>query len=229
MSEKILNSRIILKHDVESNWQLATGFAPLKGEVVIYDPDSNCSYSRLKIGNGVDNVNSLPFVNDALRVELLAQINDVDDKVDVVEERVTAVETDIHTLVGDTSVSEQIEAAQILHVGPDRPTNPNIKVWINTAEEEVVSLLPRMTTINLPASAWVGSSEPYSQAIEIATVTPLSKIDLQPTAQQIVDLQNAEISLMIDNDNGELTCYAIGNKPTSDYTIQVFIQEVTLI
>lgn len=218
MTEKILNSRIFLKHDVEANWKLATGFSPKKGEVVIYDPDENCSYPRIKIGNEIDNINLLPFIDDALRDELLDKINDTDDKVDAVS-----------ILVGDTKVSDQIAAAQILHVGPDRPTNPNIKVWINTAEEEVVSLLPRMTTINLPASAWVGAAEPYSQAIEIATVTPLSKIDLQPTAQQIVDLQNAETSLMIDNNNGELTCYAIGNKPTSDYTIQVFIQEVTLI
>lgn len=217
MAEKRLNARIIHKHETEANWLLSS-LIPLQGELIVYDIDHNHSYERVKIGDGKTLVSSLPFVDDTLRDELLTQINDVNDKVDA-----------LSILVGDTKVSDQIEAAQVLHVGPDRPTNPNIKVWINTAEEEVVSLLPRMTTINLPASAWVGSTEPYSQAIEIATVTPLSKIDLQPTAQQIVDLQNAEISLMIDNDNGELTCYAIGNKPTSDYTIQVFIQEVTLI
>ena len=217
MSEKRINTRIIHKHETEANWLLSS-LIPMQGELVVYDIDENHSYERIKIGDNVKNVNDLPFVDDALRAELLVQINSVDDKVDAVS-----------ALVGDSAVSDQIEAAKILYVGPDRPTNPNIKVWINTAEEEVVPLLPRMTTINLPASGWSGNAEPYSQSINIATVTPLSKIDLQPTAQQIVDLQNAEISLMIDNNNCELTCYAIGNKPTSDYAMQVFIQEVTLI
>lgn len=126
------------------------------------------------------------------------------------------------------AVLTAIEASQIMHVGPDRPTDPNIKVWINTVED-AVPVLPRMTTISLRANGWVGNSEPYSQTIQIPTVTASSKIDLQPSAQQIVALQNSETSLMIDNDNGMLTCYAIGNKPTVDYNMQVLIQEVTLI
>ena len=100
MAEKNIKSRIVLKHDVESNWQLATGFTPLKGEVVIYDVDSTHSYERIKIGDGVQNVNNLPFVDDALKTELIAQIGAVDDKVDAVS-----------VLVGDTKVSEQINKA----------------------------------------------------------------------------------------------------------------------
>ena len=139
--------------------------------------------------------------------------------------------TALQTLVGDKKVSEQIAAAQMIYVGPTRPTDPNIKVWINTSEEGtgVVPVLPRVATITLPASAWTGSSEPYSQVVNIATVTTSSKIDLQPSAQQIVDLQNAETSLMIGNDGGVVTCYAIGNKPTVNYTMQVLIQEVAYV
>lgn len=130
-----------------------------------------------------------------------------------------------------SAVLSAIEAASEVYVGPDKPTDPNIKVWINTAEEGtgVVPVLPRVSTISLPASAWSGTKEPYSQVVEIATATASSKIDLQPNAQQIVDLQNAEISLMIGNDGGILTCYAIGNKPTVDYTMQVLIQEVAYV
>ena len=64
MAEKNIKSRVVLKHDIESNWQQAKGFSPLKGEIIIYDPDETCSYSRIKIGNGEDNVNDLPFSND---------------------------------------------------------------------------------------------------------------------------------------------------------------------
>ena len=64
MAEKNIKSRIVLKHDVESNWKLANGFTPLKGEVIIYDVDSTHSYERIKIGDGVQNVNALPFVGE---------------------------------------------------------------------------------------------------------------------------------------------------------------------
>ena len=101
MAEKRLNSRVILKHDIEANW-LKSSFIPLAGEVVIYDVDTDYSYERLKLGDGVQNVNALPFVNDELRSELIDQINTVDDKVDAVS-----------VLVGDTAVSEQINNAAV--------------------------------------------------------------------------------------------------------------------
>ena len=122
-------------------------------------------------------------------------------------------------------------AENVVYVGPTAPTDPNVKVWINTAEEGtgVVPVLPRVATITLSKSAWSGSAEPYSQPVSIATVTTSSKIDLQPSAQQIVNLQNAETSLMIENNSGTVTCYAIGNKPIVDYTMQVLIQEVAYV
>lgn len=167
--------------------------------------------------------------------------------VDMNDERVKLNAKDAETIMGaslanilintdseiptSSAVLSAIEAATEVYVGPTQPTDPNIKVWINTAEEGtgVVPVLPRVSTISLPASAWSGTKEPYSQVVEISTATASSKIDLQPSAQQIVDLQNAEISLMIGNDGGILTCYAIGNKPTVDYTMQVLIQEVAYV
>lgn len=100
MAEKNIKSRIIHKHDVEANWILATNFTPQKGELIVYDIDDNYTYERIKMGDGVQNVNDLPFVDEALRTELLAQIDDIDEKVDAVS-----------TLVGDTSVSDQINEA----------------------------------------------------------------------------------------------------------------------
>lgn len=133
MAEKNIKSRVVLKHDIESNWQLATGFTPLKGEVVIYDPDNTHSYSRFKIGDGAKNVNELPFVDDALRMELLEQINTVDDKVDAVS-----------ALVGDTAVSAQISTAIDEATADDfgiyvRDTEPVEAVpgdiWVDTAND----------------------------------------------------------------------------------------------
>ena len=63
MSEKKIKSRIVHKTDVEANWKKAVSFTPIKGELIIYSPDTTYSYSRFKIGDGVTNVNSLPFTD----------------------------------------------------------------------------------------------------------------------------------------------------------------------
>lgn len=60
-TEKTLKTRVVLKHDTEANWNKATTFVPKKGEVIIYDPDSNYSYSRQKIGDGTKTIVNLPF------------------------------------------------------------------------------------------------------------------------------------------------------------------------
>lgn len=87
----------------------------------------------------------------------------------------------------------------------------------------------KMTTINLLASNWTGINSPYSQVVTVNGVTENSKIDLQPTPTQLIELQNDDIALMISNDNGTVTAYALNYKPTSDYTMQVLITEVERI
>ena len=61
MSEKKFNSRVINKHDTEENWNKSS-FIPKQGEVIVYDIDSTYNYERIKIGDGANNVNDLPFV-----------------------------------------------------------------------------------------------------------------------------------------------------------------------
>ena len=56
-------SRIIHKHDTEANWNKATSFIPLKGEIIIYDQDSNHNYPRIKIGDGTSKVSALSFID----------------------------------------------------------------------------------------------------------------------------------------------------------------------
>lgn len=140
MSEKILKSRIILKHDTAENWAKATSFVPKQGEVIIYDIDTNYSYERFKIGDGKTLVNSLPFA-DANKVDKVAgkglSTNDYttteknklagiaeganktvvdsalsDSSTNPVQNKVvnTAI-SNLKSLVGDTKVSEQIEDA----------------------------------------------------------------------------------------------------------------------
>lgn len=170
--------------------------------------------------------------------------------VDMNDERVKLNAKDAETIMGaslatilsntdleiptSNAVLSAIEAAAEVYVGPDRPTDPNIKVWINTAEEGtgIVPMLPRITTITLRAANWSGNSNPWSQEVEItadANIGISSKLDPQPTAQQIVSMQNEETSIMLSNEGGHVVAYAIGNKPTVDYTMQVLITEVAFV
>ena len=68
MAEKNFNTRIVHKHDIEANWQLAVNFTPKQGELIVYDPDENFSYPRIKIGDGEKNVNALSFITDNVEI-----------------------------------------------------------------------------------------------------------------------------------------------------------------
>lgn len=63
MAEKTFNARVVLKHDSADNWAKATNFTPKQGEIVIYDAEGS-GRPRFKIGDGVTNVNALPFMSD---------------------------------------------------------------------------------------------------------------------------------------------------------------------
>ena len=74
MSSKEIQSRIIHKHDIEENWNKATNFIPKQGELIIYDIDSNYSYERFKIGDGITSIISLPFTLNAITNNVIDDI-----------------------------------------------------------------------------------------------------------------------------------------------------------
>lgn len=51
-----------IKSDIEANWKKARNFTPKSNEIIIYEPDDKVNYYRVKVGNGFNNVNDLPFV-----------------------------------------------------------------------------------------------------------------------------------------------------------------------
>ena len=71
MNEKMFNTRIIHKHDTEINWNKATNFIPMQGEIIVYDIDENYNYERMKIGDGVTVVANLPFSIAAISDEVV--------------------------------------------------------------------------------------------------------------------------------------------------------------
>ena len=62
MAENAINTRVLLKNDTEQNWSTQTNFIPKKGELIIYNPDTNNSALRIKVGDGVTTITDLPFL-----------------------------------------------------------------------------------------------------------------------------------------------------------------------
>ena len=86
----------------------------------------------------------------------------------------------------------------------------------------------RIANVNLLAANWVGDENPYFQVVEIDGVTPYSQIDLTPDVSQLVIFYEKDLTFVTENEDGIVTVYAIGQKPTNDYTVQVTITEVNV-
>lgn len=125
-----------------------------------------------------------------------------------------------------------------------------IKAWVDGAVQEIEvttissdpqptsyderldaleSRVPTISTITLLASDWSGADNLYSQIVTIDGITATSMIDLQPTPEQMIVWQDEGWSFTTLNDDGVVNVYVSGGKPTEDVTVQVKIQEVTVV
>ena len=84
------------------------------------------------------------------------------------------------------------------------------------------------SSVILRAAAWEGSDGTYSQVVEVAGVTPNSKVDLQPTPEQLAEFHDKDLAFTTENNGGVVTVYAIGDRPQNDHTIQVTVKEVVV-
>ena len=83
-----------------------------------------------------------------------------------------------------------------------------------------------ISEVTILADAWVGTTSPYSQVVEIDGVTEYSQVDLTPSVEQLSVFYLKDLAFVTENDGGVITVYAIGEKPENDYTMQVTITEV---
>lgn len=64
-----VKTRIVHKHDTQENWEKASNFIPLAGELIFYTPDENNQLTRVKVGDGKTSVSNLPFVTKNIYVQ----------------------------------------------------------------------------------------------------------------------------------------------------------------
>jgi hypothetical protein len=68
-----MKARISQLHKTEAEWKNLNAFCPSAGEIIIYDPDQNFDYARLKVGDGITNLKDLPFFVDSATQNILQQ------------------------------------------------------------------------------------------------------------------------------------------------------------
>ena len=105
---------------------------------------------------------------------------------------------------------------------------PDIDMSVQDTTVVTVGSSSKIGFVTLLASAWVGEGHLYSQVVDIEGVTEYSQVDLTPDVQQLMIFYNKDISFVTENEDGVVTVYVIGQKPTIDYTIQVTITEVNV-
>ena len=81
-------------------------------------------------------------------------------------------------------------------------------------------------SISLTASGW-SAEEPFSQSVTFAGLSAGSLVGLQPTAAQLMALQQAGVTaLTAANTDGALTVYTLGAAPTADLTLQITVTAI---
>ena len=85
-----------------------------------------------------------------------------------------------------------------------------------------------INSVTLLSDNWVGDASPYSQVVEMTGITPYSKVDLQPSAEQLTIFHEKDLTFVTENENGVVTVFCIGQKPTNDYVIQTVVTEVVV-
>ncbi|MBR3963884.1 MAG: hypothetical protein IKJ80_00565 [Clostridia bacterium] len=94
--------------------------------------------------------------------------------------------------------------------------------------EPVVLPVTRLITLSLTASAWEGSESPYSQKVSAGGVDARSKVDILPPDAQSYEtiFCGNNLCLVAENLGGELTVYAIGEKPLEDIVVKAAVTTV---
>lgn len=96
-------------------------------------------------------------------------------------------------------------------------------------------LLPTPASVTLYPDAWQPVEENneiiehrYYQYVTVhnAIITPNSKVDLQPSPEQLTIFYEKDITFTTINAGGNVRVCVVGQKPTQEYTIQVTVTEV---
>ena len=127
-------------------------------------------------------------------------------------------------------------------VYPDGKKVPRLKIGDGVsafAQLEYLSvdsfILPTPASITLYPNEWREVEEDgeiipnrYYQPVKVnnAAINPNSKVDLQPSPEQLAIFRLKDITFTAINAGGNVRVCVVGQKPTQEYTMQVTVTEV---
>ena len=129
---------------------------------------------------------------------------------------------------GTLKATARTEGVLTGHLTTSLTNDSKVKEIVQAILEESNIKSAKIGIVNLPASEWTGDNNLYSQIVYIDGVTEHSQVDLTPDIEQLVIFYEKDLTFVTENDGGVVTVYAIGQKPTNDYAIQVTITEVSV-
>ena len=137
------------------------------------------------------------------------------------------------TVDGMTSLSPSMTvftdtANTVVSCEYNKDSNKVITDLYNYITSETMSPATKVSSVTLLHDKWVGDASPYSQVVTIAGITENSMVDLTPTVEQLSIFYNKDLAFVTENVDGVVTVYAIGQKPTKNYTIPIAITEVNI-
>ncbi len=122
-------------------------------------------------------------------------------------------------LIQNGSLSGEIKAEGTLEGTISMPKEKEVVKYANA---------PQIGSVTLLASEWVGEDKLHHQEVEIEGVVANSQVDLTPSVEQLLVFYEKDITFVTKNLGGVVTVYAVGQKPTNNYTVQVTITEVNV-
>lgn len=164
MAEKIINSRISLKHDLPENWAAMTEFIPKAGEVIVYDGEM----PRLKIGDGESLLQDLPFTDRDVLLKTSQSLTD---------EEIDQIHTNLHTTEYVETLFKRLNSNTVLGfyciedvtlvvngVSTVYPANSNVEVRL--LETDTFELVPTSDNSILTLNAFPGALGTYYSWLE---------------------------------------------------------------
>jgi hypothetical protein len=90
-------------------------------------------------------------------------------------------------------------------------------------------ILPTPASVTIYADRWVEATDKrwyQTVTIDNATITPNSKVDLQPSSEQLSIFYEKDLAFVAENEDGVVSIFCVGQVPKNDYTIQCTVTEV---
>lgn len=84
----------------------------------------------------------------------------------------------------------------------------------------------RCVNVTFSESGWLGENGVYGQPFYVYGITDSSQVNIALDVEKYQELSNEGVTLLTKNSNGNVTLYAIGNKPSKDFPAQLMIEEV---